>query len=159
MPAVPSPSQLLDDILVHRSTIANSSATDAAPVLKVVCAWPVSGQYGPGTRVLYIFPSNLDVTAMNTDPITGTMPWWLPASLRARPNGFVMLVWLPCYSSLPSGLSTELSSQLSIKMVRGWPCVRENINCLLQSTIESDCLQEPWIWMCMGLFNCVLSVF
>lgn len=23
--------------------------------LNVVCAWPVSGQYGPGSRVLYVF--------------------------------------------------------------------------------------------------------
>lgn len=68
MPAVPSPVQLLDEILVHRSTIANSSAHDAAPTLEVVCAWPVSGQYGPGTRVLYDFPSKLDVKAMDTDP-------------------------------------------------------------------------------------------
>ncbi|KAL2802976.1 hypothetical protein BJX63DRAFT_413312 [Aspergillus granulosus] len=30
---------------------ASGNATD--PGLKVVCAWPVSGQYGPGTRVLY----------------------------------------------------------------------------------------------------------
>lgn len=52
MPAIPSPAELLEEILVHRSadlTPGNSTAE----VLEVVCAWPVSGQYGPGTRVLY----------------------------------------------------------------------------------------------------------
>ncbi|KAL2820170.1 hypothetical protein BDW59DRAFT_118582 [Aspergillus cavernicola] len=32
-------------------SIATSNATDLG--LQVVCAWPVSGQYGPGTRILY----------------------------------------------------------------------------------------------------------
>ncbi|CAD6445916.1 5d690aee-2ed0-4170-bf39-2259aa5714d5 [Sclerotinia trifoliorum] len=36
------------------NTIANNIATNAtSDVLQVVCAWPVSGQYGPGSRVLY----------------------------------------------------------------------------------------------------------
>jgi hypothetical protein len=52
MPAIPSPAELLENILVHRNTEAISHNT-TAPVLEVVCAWPVSGQYGPGTRVLY----------------------------------------------------------------------------------------------------------
>ncbi|KAJ5153059.1 uncharacterized protein N7482_009537 [Penicillium canariense] len=52
MPAVPSPIELLENTLVHRSTnLPSHNATDQ--VLEVVCAWPVSGQYGPGTRVLY----------------------------------------------------------------------------------------------------------
>ncbi|KAL2862807.1 uncharacterized protein BJX67DRAFT_289615 [Aspergillus lucknowensis] len=36
---------------VPRSVVATGNATDVG--LQVVCAWPVSGQYGPGTRVLY----------------------------------------------------------------------------------------------------------
>ncbi|KAJ5806883.1 hypothetical protein N7474_010475 [Penicillium riverlandense] len=52
MPAIPSPTELLENILVHRNTDPTSNNT-TAPVLEVVCAWPVSGQYGPGTRVLY----------------------------------------------------------------------------------------------------------
>lgn len=52
MPAVPSALELLGNTLVQRSTnIISPNATDQA--LEVVCAWPVSGQYGPGTRVLY----------------------------------------------------------------------------------------------------------
>lgn len=52
MPAVPSAIELLGNSLVYRSTnITSPNAT--AKVLEVVCAWPVSGQYGPGTRVLY----------------------------------------------------------------------------------------------------------
>lgn len=52
MPAIPSPAELLEGILVHRNTdLTPGNAT--AEVLEVVCAWPVSGQYGPGTRVLY----------------------------------------------------------------------------------------------------------
>jgi hypothetical protein len=58
MPAVPSAIELLGTTLVHRSTNltvndANATANATAKVLEVVCAWPVSGQYGPGTRVLY----------------------------------------------------------------------------------------------------------
>ncbi|KAH9209578.1 hypothetical protein DL95DRAFT_477141 [Leptodontidium sp. 2 PMI_412] len=45
MPAFPSTS-------LH--TLSNQTATDATSnALQVVCAWPVSGQYGPGSRVLY----------------------------------------------------------------------------------------------------------
>jgi len=52
MPAIPSPPELLENILVYRSTdLPPGNAT--AEVLEVICAWPVSGQYGPGTRVLY----------------------------------------------------------------------------------------------------------
>jgi hypothetical protein len=52
MPAIPPPVELLEPILALRST--ESTPTNAtAKVLEVVCAWPVSGQYGPGTRVLY----------------------------------------------------------------------------------------------------------
>ncbi|EAW14204.1 uncharacterized protein ACLA_072370 [Aspergillus clavatus NRRL 1] len=36
--------------LLNRSLDTPSSASNA---LQVICAWPVSGQYGPGTRVLY----------------------------------------------------------------------------------------------------------
>ncbi|KAJ5098296.1 hypothetical protein N7532_005297 [Penicillium argentinense] len=49
MPAIPI-SELLGSQFVQRSVTAHN-ATD--PGLAVICAWPVSGQYGPGTRVLY----------------------------------------------------------------------------------------------------------
>ncbi|KAE8452223.1 hypothetical protein EG329_001690 [Mollisiaceae sp. DMI_Dod_QoI] len=49
MPVLPN---TLLNTLVERSTNATSqNATSKA--LHVVCAWPVSGQYGPGSRVLY----------------------------------------------------------------------------------------------------------
>lgn len=35
--------------LVHAAIVSNN-ATELG--LEVVCSWPVSGQYGPGTRVL-----------------------------------------------------------------------------------------------------------
>lgn len=47
MPAI-SPPLLLNTLVIRNITDANS--TDE--VLQVVCAWPVSGQYGPGSRVL-----------------------------------------------------------------------------------------------------------
>ncbi|KAJ5320386.1 hypothetical protein N7508_000669 [Penicillium antarcticum] len=54
MPALPSFASGLANSLVHRATLASPpNATGIDPVLEVVCAWPVSGQYGPGTRVLY----------------------------------------------------------------------------------------------------------
>jgi hypothetical protein len=40
----------------HSSTELNRTldTPDAASdILQVICAWPVSGQYGPGTRILY----------------------------------------------------------------------------------------------------------
>lgn len=52
MPAIPFPVYTPESNLVQRSTNAYlQNATDSS--LAVVCAWPVSGQYGPGTRVLY----------------------------------------------------------------------------------------------------------
>ncbi|KAL4868016.1 hypothetical protein BDV12DRAFT_170471 [Aspergillus spectabilis] len=47
------PPLALSSLAVHfpRAAAATSNATE--PGLQVVCAWPVSGQYGPGTRVLY----------------------------------------------------------------------------------------------------------
>ncbi|CZR58895.1 uncharacterized protein PAC_08787 [Phialocephala subalpina] len=50
MPALPSTS--LVNAFIDRtasSTIPNATSSG----LQVVCAWPVSGQYGPGSRVLY----------------------------------------------------------------------------------------------------------
>ncbi|KAI2695983.1 hypothetical protein DTO012A7_8046 [Penicillium roqueforti] len=55
MPAIPIVTSFLEQVLVHRATApppnVTVSATSAS--LQVVCAWPISGQYGPGTRVLY----------------------------------------------------------------------------------------------------------
>ncbi|KAF2469363.1 uncharacterized protein BDR25DRAFT_326214 [Lindgomyces ingoldianus] len=53
MPALNSASLL--QTLVDRSTFSasNQSANATSDPLEVVCAWPVSGQYGPGTRFLY----------------------------------------------------------------------------------------------------------
>lgn len=72
MPAVPSPVtpvELLENILVHRNTVADISAHNAtAQVLEVVCAWPVSGQYGPGTRVLYDPLDKPQTKTRNADP-------------------------------------------------------------------------------------------
>ncbi|KAK1246591.1 hypothetical protein MKX08_000393 [Trichoderma sp. CBMAI-0020] len=52
--------ELLGDVAVsHRSILSTSLASagnatvPADDGLKVVCAWPVSGQYGPGSRILY----------------------------------------------------------------------------------------------------------
>ncbi|KAJ5279264.1 hypothetical protein N7478_004636 [Penicillium angulare] len=52
MPAIPFPGEFLESTLVHRSTLPPAS-NSTGPILEVVCAWPVSGQYGPGTRYLY----------------------------------------------------------------------------------------------------------
>ncbi|KAJ5397885.1 hypothetical protein N7509_005998 [Penicillium cosmopolitanum] len=50
MPAIPFPAYLPESQLVQRSTNIHNATHSG---LDVVCAWPVSGQYGPGTRVLY----------------------------------------------------------------------------------------------------------
>ncbi|KAI1472494.1 uncharacterized protein F4812DRAFT_454308 [Daldinia caldariorum] len=60
MPALP-PTSLLETIasrnVTLESTVALASnttnSTNVENVVRVVCAWPVSGQYGPGSRVLY----------------------------------------------------------------------------------------------------------
>ncbi|TWU75873.1 hypothetical protein ED733_005605 [Metarhizium rileyi] len=57
MPALSSV-QLMSTAVSEAFTEASSqliarNASDSAPGLKVVCAWPVSGQYGPGSRILY----------------------------------------------------------------------------------------------------------
>ncbi|KAI0138131.1 hypothetical protein F4776DRAFT_79976 [Hypoxylon sp. NC0597] len=60
MPALPSTLPL--DTLIGRnitldsvafSLTSNVTNTTSENALQVVCAWPVSGQYGPGSRVLY----------------------------------------------------------------------------------------------------------
>ncbi|KIW18967.1 hypothetical protein PV08_03256 [Exophiala spinifera] len=48
MPVLPS--AFPTDILLDRSVTATNLSSHA---VKVVCAWPVSGQYGPGTRFLF----------------------------------------------------------------------------------------------------------
>ncbi|KGO68438.1 hypothetical protein PITC_070630 [Penicillium italicum] len=54
MPATPFVASFLEHAFVHRATAFPPNVTGAASShLEVVCAWPVSGQYGPGTRVLY----------------------------------------------------------------------------------------------------------
>lgn len=47
MPPI-SPSFPIGELLSRNITAANGTS----PGLRVVCAWPVSGQYGPGSRVL-----------------------------------------------------------------------------------------------------------
>ncbi|OBT99791.2 hypothetical protein VE01_01970 [Pseudogymnoascus verrucosus] len=49
MPALSSVS-LMNTLVVRNATAANATAN---PYLQVVCAWPVSGQYGLGSRILY----------------------------------------------------------------------------------------------------------
>lgn len=53
MPALPFATPLLNT-LVDRDVISSTAASNSTngTALQVVCAWPVSGQYGPGTRVL-----------------------------------------------------------------------------------------------------------
>ncbi|KAJ5342071.1 hypothetical protein N7541_011195 [Penicillium brevicompactum] len=56
MPAIPTLASLLETTLVHRDILAsppNSTVVASQKALEVICAWPVSGQYGPGTRALY----------------------------------------------------------------------------------------------------------
>lgn len=58
MPPLVSPSQFLG-ILVEWSAATSSASPlsardDDASSVQVVCAWPVSGQYGPGSRILQV---------------------------------------------------------------------------------------------------------
>ncbi|EKV19577.1 Transcription factor [Penicillium digitatum] len=55
MPAIPFFASFLEHAFVNRAVVSSPNVTEAASSsnLEVVCAWPVSGQYGPGTRVLY----------------------------------------------------------------------------------------------------------
>ncbi|KAI4593870.1 hypothetical protein KJ359_008913 [Pestalotiopsis sp. 9143b] len=53
MPAIPASITLLST-LIDRDINTTAAAAVASPdPLQVVCAWPVSGQYGPGSRYLY----------------------------------------------------------------------------------------------------------
>ncbi|KAI0101283.1 hypothetical protein F4814DRAFT_432881 [Daldinia grandis] len=57
MPALPSTlllnSSAITLISNATSAINAINATNTDEIVQVVCAWPVSGQYGPGSRVLY----------------------------------------------------------------------------------------------------------
>ncbi|KAJ5246461.1 hypothetical protein N7468_001444 [Penicillium chermesinum] len=67
MPAILTPETLLEPALVRRTApTAAPNATTAA--LEVVCAWPVSGQYGPGTRYLYHPPFRVLSKIASPDP-------------------------------------------------------------------------------------------
>jgi len=37
---------------VDNTTHASNAAGSGDDALQVICAWPVSGQYGPGSRIL-----------------------------------------------------------------------------------------------------------
>ncbi|KAI2614957.1 hypothetical protein GGR54DRAFT_642694 [Hypoxylon sp. NC1633] len=52
MPAL-NPTLLLESLAVRNVTVDPTNATNPHNVMQVVCAWPVSGQYGPGSRFLY----------------------------------------------------------------------------------------------------------
>lgn len=50
MPVLPIYTASIAPRLLNNSITANASAA----TLQAICAWPVSGQYGPGTRILYV---------------------------------------------------------------------------------------------------------
>ncbi|KAI5269889.1 hypothetical protein E4T47_06673 [Aureobasidium subglaciale] len=62
MPPI-SPTFPIGELFSRDITAANGSS----PRLHVVCAWPVSGQYGPGSRVLYYVLVALCVFGKKTD--------------------------------------------------------------------------------------------
>ncbi|KAI0126025.1 hypothetical protein BJ170DRAFT_458380 [Xylariales sp. AK1849] len=58
MPVLPLTSLLTNALVVSRNTttefaVSSQGANATGDGLQVVCAWPVSGQYGPGSRALY----------------------------------------------------------------------------------------------------------
>jgi hypothetical protein len=59
MPVLPSTA--LDILVIRNASLTATVATKEA--LQVVCAWPVSGQYGPGSRVLYYILTSACVIA------------------------------------------------------------------------------------------------
>ena len=46
MPRLPAPPPL--------NTVIDRSTTNTTKALQVICAFPLSGQYGPGSRFLYV---------------------------------------------------------------------------------------------------------
>ena len=63
MPSIPSilpdSMTILDSVISRDGMTSNSSLApiitgNGSETLHVICAWPVSGQYGPGTRVLWV---------------------------------------------------------------------------------------------------------
>ncbi|KFZ10532.1 hypothetical protein V502_08067 [Pseudogymnoascus sp. VKM F-4520 (FW-2644)] len=59
MPAL-STASLMNTLVVRNATAVNATTN---PYLQVVCAWPVSGQYGLGSRILYVPFANLNAIA------------------------------------------------------------------------------------------------
>jgi len=50
-----SPTLLLGPLAEHKAAAIIPRATNGTvDALQVICAWPFSGQYGPGSRVLYV---------------------------------------------------------------------------------------------------------
>ena len=63
----------------NASDAATTTTATTAAALQVVCAWPVSGQYGPGSRVLYVYPRPRPLPPSPKD----TASW--PPRLTANP--------------------------------------------------------------------------
>ena len=79
MPVLLPPEPLLRLSFAARDVAANATQNATAPgttPLQVICAWPVSGQYGPGSRFLYYALVAVCVLARKTD-------WLRNASLAA----------------------------------------------------------------------------
>jgi len=70
MPTLPA-TTVLDSLAASTTGVPPSSlaanATATANALRVVCAWPVSGQYGPGSRILYYVLVAACVVARKTE--------------------------------------------------------------------------------------------
>ena len=79
MPVLSSSSLL--NTLVDRN--AGSPAANATNALQVVCAWPVSGQYGTGSRVLYADSSAYKrIDILGAEP-TDTSPLFLLGTMSS----------------------------------------------------------------------------
>ncbi|KAK3693028.1 hypothetical protein B0T22DRAFT_32808 [Podospora appendiculata] len=53
MPALHSAPLLVSHLIAQNTSSLAVNATTQIKALQVICAWPVSGQYGPGSRFLY----------------------------------------------------------------------------------------------------------
>lgn len=112
MPPLPLSSSLLNPLIDRSAASPNSSGDDNNNPLQIVCAWPVSGQYGPGTRVLLVpllhrceHPEHNKLSAHCPTLLVlvlGTTFSSQLASLLAKRNGSGTPAWPPCYFSRPS---------------------------------------------------------
>lgn len=168
MPAIPSIASILESSLVHRDvlTLPLNSTIASRQALEVICAWPVSGQYGPGTRALYIVSQFNRKSRKERTNRYARYYILLAACVVARKVDWIRNACLAAVLLFPAvaalhavvlallhveGVFTRVNSQLRLGIPGQFDCPERRLALTTP--------QVPLTWMSTEHFNYVQSVF